>query len=111
VLDTQSMLRDPWTSERLSIPDLILWRAKGQDVTDVIVDGKVVMRDRIIQTMDVEALYRDVRGYVARHEAAPPPQARIDGINAVRPYFHDWHRAILAHLDVGEPFYMMNGRR
>lgn len=110
VLDTASMLRDPWTSERLSIPDLVVWRAKGQDVTDVVVDGRVVMRDRAITTLDVEALYREVRDFVSRHEAAPAPQAKIDGINAVRPYFHDWHRAILAHLDVREPFYRMNGR-
>ncbi len=110
VLDTASLLRDPWTSDRLSIPDLVLWRAKGQDVTDVIVDGKVVMRDRTITTMDVEALYREVRDYVTKHEAAPAPQARIDGIDAVRPYFHEWHRRMLAHLDVCEPFYPMNGR-
>ncbi len=110
VLDTQSMLRDPWTSERLSIPDLILWRGKGQDVTDVMVDGNIVMRDRAITTMDVEALYREVRDFVAKHEAAPAPQAKIDGINAVRPYFHDWHRQILTHLDVSEPFYRVNGR-
>ena len=110
VLDTASMLRDPWTSDRLSIPDLILWRGKGQDVTDVVVDGKLVMRDRAIVTMDVEALYREVRDFVAKHEAAPAPQARIDGINAVRPYFHAWHRKMLDHLDTSEPFYRMNGR-
>ncbi|WP_439597653.1 amidohydrolase family protein [Falsiroseomonas sp.] len=110
VLDTASLLRDPWTSDRLSIPDLVLWRAKGQDVTDVVVDGKVVMRDRAITTMDVAALYKEVRDYVARHEAAPAPQARIDGINAVRPFFHEWHRRMLTHLDVSEPFYRMNGR-
>ena len=111
VLDTGSMLRDPWTSERLSIPDLVLWRGKGQDVTDVVVDGQPVMRDRRILTMDVEALYSEVRDYVSRFEAAPVPQARIDGINAVRPYFHAWHRRILENLDVHEPFYRMNGRR
>ena len=110
VLDTASMLRDPWTSARLSVPDLLVLRAKGGDVTDVVVDGKVVVRDRRITTMDVEALEREVRGYVARFEAAPPDPARVAKLDAVRPHFHAWHRDILRHLDVTEPFYRMNGR-
>ena len=35
------------------------------------------------------------------------PLKPLDG---VRPYFHAWHRDMLRHLDVTEPFYRMNGR-
>lgn len=110
VLDTAEMLRDPWTSTRLSVPDLLVLRAKGQHVRDVVVDGRVVVRDGAITTMDVAALYRDIRAYVGRHEAAPPDAARVEKLAAVRPYFHDWHARMLQHLDVTEPFYRMNGR-
>lgn len=111
VLDSTDMREDPWTSDRLSLADLLIWRAKGQDVTDVIVDGQIVIRDREFKTMDVDALYREVRDYVEHFEAKPAPQTKIDNINAVRPYFHAWYREILSHLDVSEPFYLMNGRR
>ncbi len=110
VLETAGMLRDPWTSPRLAIPDLIVLRAKGTDVTDVVVDGRVVVRDRRITTMDLNALHREVRAYVERSEAAPPDPARVRLLDAVRPHFHAWHRDILRHLDVTEPFYRLNGR-
>jgi hypothetical protein len=32
-------------------------------------------------------------------------------MRALRPYVHAWQADILRHLDVTEPFYMMNGRR
>lgn len=110
VLDTQSMLHDPWTSDNLAIPDLLIWRAKGQDVTDVIVDGKVVIRDRIFTTMDVEALYNEVRSYVKHYETKPQAPERTKAMQALRPYFHEWHRQMLTYLDVSEPFYRVNGR-
>ena len=111
VMDSASMREDPWTSDRLGLAEMILWRGKGQHVTDVIVDGKVVLRDREITTIDVPALYKEVRDYVENHEATPLAREKIDRVNAMRPYFHAWHREILKHLDVSEPFYRMNGRR
>ncbi|MBM9402774.1 amidohydrolase family protein [Gluconacetobacter azotocaptans] len=110
ILDTASMLHDPWTSDRLAIPDLLVWRAKGQDVTDVVVDGKVVIRDRRFTTMDVEALYAEVRDYVKHYEAKPASPERTAALAALRPHFHAWHRKMLTHLDVSEPFYRVNGR-
>ncbi len=72
VLDTQEMLNDPWTTPDLPVPDLILSRAKGTQVRDAIVGGRVVLRDRRITTIDEDALNREVRDYVHRHRAAPP---------------------------------------
>ena len=110
VLDTAEMLADPWTTPALPVPDLLVSRAKGAQVRDVVVGGRVVVRDRRITTIDEEALNRDIRAFVMRPAAAPDP-ARAARMAALRPYVHRWQAEILTHLDVTEPFYMLNGRR
>lgn len=111
VLDTEEMLRDPWTSERLSIPDLLLWRAKGRHTRHAVVDGRVVLRDGRITSMDVPALHAEIRGWVARHGAAAADPAKLAMLGRLRPHFHAWHRDLLAHLDLTEPHYRLNGAR
>lgn len=111
VLDTAEMLHDPWTTADLAVPDLIVSRAKGAQVRDVVVAGRVVVRDGKVATIDEEALNREVLAYVARHRAAAPDPAKAERMAALRPYVHAWQAEILTHLDVKEPFYMMNGRR
>jgi cytosine/adenosine deaminase-related metal-dependent hydrolase len=110
VLDTAEMLHDPWTSPDLPLPDLVLSRAKGAHVRDVVVDGRVVVRDRRITTIDEAALNREVRAFVTRHRGTADP-VRAERMRALRPYVHAWQAEILTHLDVTEPFYMLNGRR
>jgi cytosine/adenosine deaminase-related metal-dependent hydrolase len=111
VLDTGEMLRDPWTSDRLAIPDLILLRAKGVHTKHVVVDGKVVVRDGRIVTLDVEALYREIGAWLAKHQDSAADPRRVAMIQRLRPHFHAWHAAMLEHLDVSVPHTMMNGRR
>ena len=110
VLDTAELLRDPWTSPDFPLADLVVSRAKGAQVRHVVVNGRVVVRDRRITTIDEAALYAEVRAYVSAHRAAPPDPARIAGMAALRPFVHAWQADILSHLDVKEPFYMLNGR-
>ena len=109
VLDTAEMLADPWTTPALPVPDLVVSRAKGAQVRDVVVNGQVVVRDRRITTIDEDALNRDVRAFVTRPGAAPDP-VRAERMAALRPYVHRWQAEILTHLDVKEPFYRLNGR-
>ncbi len=111
VLDTAEMLRDPWTSTRLAIPDLIVQRAKGVHTKHVVVDGRVVMRDRHITTMDVPALHAEIRAWVGKHEDAAADPRKVAMIRRLKPHFHAWHAQMLTHLDVSEPFYRMNGAR
>ena len=111
VLDTAEMLADPWTTPDLPLPDLILSRAKGSHVRDVVVNGRVVVRDRRITTIDEDALNRDVRDFVQRHRGAAPDPVKVERMRALRPYVHAWQADILRHLDVTEPFYLLNGRR
>ena len=111
VLGTAEMLRDPWTSDRLSIPDLVLLRAKGAHTRHVVVDGKVVVRDGRVTTLDVAALHAEIRRWVARHGDAAADPGKVEAIRRLKPHFHDWHRAMLAHLDVTVPHTLMNGAR
>jgi cytosine/adenosine deaminase-related metal-dependent hydrolase len=111
VLDSTEMRRDPWTSDRLSIPDLVLWRAKGQHARHVVVDGRVVVRDGRLTTLDVAALHAEVRGWVAKHADAASDPERAETIRRLKPHFHAWHRDMLAHLDLTEPHYRLNGAR
>ena len=111
VLDTAEMLQDPWTTAELPIPDLLISRAKGSQVRDVIVGGRVVLRNRKMVTIDEDALNREVLAYVTAHRAAPPDPVRAERMRVLRPFVHAWQAEILTHLDVKEPFYLMNGRR
>lgn len=111
VLDSEEMLRDPWTSERLSIPDLILLRAKGCHTKHVVVDGRVVVRDGRIATMDVATLYAEIRAWVAKHQDSAADPHRVAMIRRLKPHFHAWHAAMLKHLDVTVPHYPVNGAR
>ena len=111
VLDTAELLRDPWTTAALPVPDLLISRAKGAQVRDVVVAGRAVVRDRRVVTIDEEALNREVLAFLARQTAAAPDPARVARMRALRPFVHAWQAEILTHLDVKEPFYMLNGRR
>lgn len=111
VLDTAEMLRDPWTSDRLAIPDLVLLRAKGSHTRHAVVDGRVVLRDGRITTIDVEALYAEIRSWVAKHQDSAADPRRVAMIARVKPHFHAWHARMLEHLDVTEPHYVMNGAK
>ncbi len=111
VLDTAEMLSDPWTTPDLPVPDLVLSRAKGSHVRDVVVNGCVVVRDGRVTTIDEDALNREVREFVTRHRGGAADPVKAEQMRALRPYVHRWQAEILRHLDVSEPFYMLNGRR
>jgi cytosine/adenosine deaminase-related metal-dependent hydrolase len=111
LLDTAEMRHDPWTSDRLAIPDLILLRAKGSHTRHVVVDGRVVLRDRRLTMVDEHALYAEIRGWLAKHADAAADPAKVAMIARIKPHFHAWHAAMLEHLDVTLPHYLMNGAR
>jgi 5-methylthioadenosine/S-adenosylhomocysteine deaminase len=111
VLDTAEMLRDPWTSQALPIPDLVLLRAKGSHTRHLVVDGKVVVRDGRITTLDVDALHAEIRSWVARHQDGAADPRKVEMIRRLKPHFHAWHAEMLRHLDVTVPHYMLNGAR
>ncbi len=100
VLDTEEMMRDPWQSPRLPVPELVLMRGKGVHTRHAVIDGRIVMEDRRFPDYDVEALNAEVRAYVERFEGGPPDRTRLAMLERIRPHFHAWHAEVLTHLDV-----------
>jgi 5-methylthioadenosine/S-adenosylhomocysteine deaminase len=55
------------TGEKFSnVAANLVYAATGQDVTDVMIDGRWIVRDRILQTADAQTIWQDLRG--AAHE-------------------------------------------
>jgi len=76
----------------------LVYTESGRAVTDVVVDGRVVIRDRALQTMDEGELLERVR------ELAPRYAADFEAVRArtekLRPYLLEAHRRTWA-TDVG----------
>jgi 5-methylthioadenosine/S-adenosylhomocysteine deaminase len=72
----------------------LVYATKADDVRTVVIEGRVVMRDRRLLTLDEEAVKRDARAYRARiseslapaavSPAAPPGNERRSGDGATR---------------------------
>jgi cytosine/adenosine deaminase-related metal-dependent hydrolase len=109
LVDLDRVLRDPWLDEDLPIAEAFIHRAMGQDVRTAIVGGRVVMEDGRMTTLDVDALYREIRKAGAR--GIPPRQRRhAEMLQRLKPHYQAWYNAWLAPED-GEPFYVLNRRR
>ena len=70
------------TPMRNIVPNLV-YSARGDEVTHSIVNGRVVMRDRVIETLEVDEILDAVADYPAGiGERATPEFEAIDGTNA-----------------------------
>src|SRR5438067_6916844 len=61
LVDLDRVLRDPWMTDELPIAEAFVHRAMGEDVNTAIVGGRGVMQDGRLTTLDVDALYREIR--------------------------------------------------
>jgi 5-methylthioadenosine/S-adenosylhomocysteine deaminase len=108
LVDLGRVARDPWIDPGLDIVEAFAQRALGPDVATVVIGGKVVMEDRLLKTIDVDALYREVRAFCARG-LTPEQRARADTLRRIKPYvqawYKDWEKPVL-----GTPFYTINSR-
>jgi len=106
LVDLDRVLEDPWCAPDLGVAEAFIHRASGRDVASVVVGGRVVVEDRRARTIDVSALYREIRR-AAR--GISPAQRRHAGMLArLKPYYQDWYDAWLpAETD---PFYALNSR-
>jgi cytosine/adenosine deaminase-related metal-dependent hydrolase len=108
VVDVGRVERDPWIDPRLDPIEGFVQRALGEDVRTVVIRGRVVMEDRRVLTMDVEALFREVREFCAR--PLPPEQAtRAAMLARIKPYVQAWYRTWHERM-VESPFYAVNSR-
>lgn len=100
VLDGPALHDDPWISSSVPVSTVVLNRGSRHHVTDVIVNGQVVIRDKKFCTIDVEALFQEVRAYMRSTCAALPDGELKTRNEEVRPHYQQWHAELLDRLDV-----------
>lgn len=82
VLLRKRRLLQPWGLPRLPIEDLLLARARADDVASVLVGGQIVVRDRELKKVDVSAITAAL-GELSRSRSGPLP---LDLPRRVEPY-------------------------
>lgn len=110
LLDPAGMADDPWVASDIDWHELLVHRAKGSDVRTVMVGGKIVVEDGRFVDYDVEALYDEVRAFCAKG-IPEKVRAQQEPVRRLLPHYQRWHNAMLQHLDVSEPYYLLNGRK
>jgi 5-methylthioadenosine/S-adenosylhomocysteine deaminase len=54
-------LKQPNTSPNYYLPSTLVYCANGSNVDTVIIDGKIVMKDRVVETIDENEAIRDAQ--------------------------------------------------
>ncbi|MBI2493707.1 MAG: amidohydrolase family protein [Candidatus Rokubacteria bacterium] len=93
LVDLDRVLDDPWCSPDLPIAEAFLHSALGRDVNTVVIGGRVVMEDRRFRTIDVRALYREIRR--AARPIGAAQRRRAEMLQRLKPYAQDWYNAWL----------------
>jgi 5-methylthioadenosine/S-adenosylhomocysteine deaminase len=108
LVDLDRVLRDPWMTDELPIAEAFVHRAMGEDVNTAIVGGRVVMEERQMTSLDVDALYREIRK--AARAISPRQRRHAQMLQRLKPYYQAWYNAWLTP-DEATPYYVLNSRR
>ena len=109
LVDLGRVARDPWLDPEFDIVEAFVERAMGEDVATVVVGGRVLVEDRRALTIDVEALYREIREFCAKG-LTPEHRARADLLRELKPHVQRWYAGWQDGM-VEAPFYRPNSRR
>jgi hypothetical protein len=107
LVNLDRVLRDPWLTTDVPIAEAFIHRAMGADVDTVVVGGRVVMESRRMTTLDVDALYREIRK--AARSISPKQRRHAEMLQRLKPYYQDWYNAWLTP-EAARPFYTLNSR-
>jgi cytosine/adenosine deaminase-related metal-dependent hydrolase len=91
VLIDLTRIAEPYLDERVSIVDALLHRAKGTDVDTVMIDGRVVMRERRFPNLDRAAIISRLRDSLAGDPTADQ-QERRRLADELMPYVKEFYR-------------------
>jgi len=108
LVDLKEMLQEPCVLPGFDMGEVLLRRGLGRQVDTVVIGGKKVMEGRRLLTVDVEALYEEVRGQAAAGRT--PAQLENEAfLERLRPYYQAWYEGWLKDVEL-EPFYLFNSR-
>lgn len=106
LVDLDRVMNDPWLSPDVNIAEAFIHRAMGADVNTVVVGGRIVMEDRKLRTLDVDALGREVRK--AARSIGRKQRRHAELLRRLKPFYQDWYNGWLT-ADA-TPFYVLNSR-
>jgi cytosine/adenosine deaminase-related metal-dependent hydrolase len=106
LVNLDRVLDDPWLTGELDIVEAFLHRAMGEDVATAVIGGRVVMEDRAFTTIDVPALYREIRAAAAT--IGDEQRRRAEMLQRLKPYYQRWYNDWLGGET--QPFYVLNSR-
>ena len=106
LIDLDRVLEDPWLTGELDIVEAFLHRAMGADVATAVVGGRVIMEDRKFLTLDVAALYQEIRR--AAKTIGEEQRRRAETLQRLKPYYQRWYGEWLGAET--KPFYVLNSR-
>jgi len=106
LVDLDRVLDDPWLTGDLDIVEAFMHRAMGSDVATAVIGGRVVMEDRRFLTIDVPALYQEIRS--AAKTIGDEQRRRAEMLQRLKPHYQRWYRDWLGGET--QPFYVLNSR-
>jgi 5-methylthioadenosine/S-adenosylhomocysteine deaminase len=106
LIDLDRVLDDPWLTGELDIVEAFMHRAMGADVATAVIGGRVVMEDRTFLTVDVAALYEEIRS--ATKAISDEQRRRAEMLQRLKPYYQRWYQEWLGGET--QPFYVLNSR-
>ena len=108
LIDLETVLEDPWLDPQFDIVEAFLHRARGSDVNTVVVGGALVIDDRTWRTIDVAALYAEVRKAVASGIGAEQRRT-AEMLQRLKRHAHAWYAGWSEPM-LSAPFYVWNSR-
>lgn len=108
LVNLEEILHKPWSSSNLDIKDIFIHRALGRHVTTMLVNGNVIMKERKIQTIDVEQLYKEAYEQAQYKELHNKTENKIL-VERIKPYYQKWYNNWVNDLEL-DPFYIMNSK-
>lgn len=96
----------PWLAPEADPRDVVLYRARAGDVHTVLVDGEVVLRDRMPTRFDLEETAREL---AERLDAEPFPEENAEMVARLLPHLEAWYEKW--EVPELEPWIRYNSRR
>jgi cytosine/adenosine deaminase-related metal-dependent hydrolase len=106
LVNLDRVLEDPWLTGELDVVEAFMHRAMGEDVATVVIGGRLVMEDRRFLTLDVPALYEEIRA--AARSIGDEQRRRANMLQRLKPYYQRWYADWLGGET--QPFYVLNSR-